>query len=130
MRCDEVRFGTYDCAYNIMLPYLVTDPLDPDGKKQPKVVCIDKCLLPEIIKLWEMGIKTTGCCCGHGRSEMAFIGVLPEYIERMKSMGYSVFYNECRPLDEDSFIPKTDLRYTVANKGFNWWDEQERMWEH
>lgn len=122
MKCEEIGFGTYDCAYNIMLPYLVTDPTKPEQLPEPKTVAIDKCLLPEILELWEMGIKTTGCCCGHGREGMSFVGVCPEYIEKMKSLGYKVRFNECRPEDEDSFIPKTRLSYSNADRGFNWWD--------
>ena len=122
MRCNEIEFGTYDCAYNIMLPYLVKDPTEPDAPMQPKTVAIDKCLLPEILDLWERGIKTTGCCCGHGRSDMAFIGVKEEYIGKMKDLGYEVRFNSCRPGDEDSFIPKTMLDYRDADMGFNWWD--------
>jgi len=41
------------------------------GKKY-KYVNIDKCLIHEIINLWEQGIKTTGCCCGHGDSNKAY----------------------------------------------------------
>lgn len=41
----------------------------------------------------------------------------------MKDMGYIVQPNECRPGDEDSFIPKTRLSYENADKGFNWWDD-------
>lgn len=123
MKCSEIGFGTYDCAYNVMLPYYVTDPTAEKKEKQTKVVCIDKCLLPEILKLWEKGIKTTGCCCGHGNPDMAFIGVKDEYIEKMKDLGYSVQFNECRPGDEDSFVPMTDLKYGTADKGFNWWEE-------
>lgn len=122
-RCSEILFGSYDCGYNIMLPYYVTDPTDKEHRKQTKMVCIDKCLLPEILSLWEDGIKTTGCCCGHGDKSMAFIGVKEEYIPKMKAMGYVVQYNECRPNDEDSFIPKTKLNYSKADKGFNWWEE-------
>lgn len=122
MKCEDIKFGTYDCAYNIMLPYLVIDPSDSKQKPQAKTVAIDKCLLPEILKLWEMGIKTTGCCCGHGEENMSFIGVRPEYIGTMKSLGYKVRFNECRPDDEDSFVPKTRFSYSNADKGFNWWD--------
>ena len=122
MNCKDIKFGTFDCAYNIMLPYLVTDPCNPSLSPFPRTVCIDKCLLPEILKLWELGIKTTGCCCGHGDKKMANIGVKDEYIEKMKSLGYKVWNNSCRPNDEDSFIPKTELSYGNADKGFNWWD--------
>ena len=124
MLCKDVGFGTYNCAYNIMLPYLVKDPTEPEAAPQPKYIAVDKCLLPEILRLWEAGIKTTGCCCGHGRADMAFIGVRPEYIDRMKEMGYKVAFNSCRPGDEDSFIPMTKLEYGDADRGFNWWDNE------
>jgi len=100
MKCTEVEFGTFQCAYCIDLPYLV------DGRR--KNVAIDKCLLPEVLKLWEQGIKTTGCCCGHGREE-PYIGVDFGDIEKMKSLGYRVQYNPSRPDDEDSFFPKTQI---------------------
>lgn len=117
MKCSEIGFGTYNCAYNIMLPYLV----DSDSAKQSKTVAIDKCLLSEVVSLWEQGIKTTGCCCGHSK-QGAFIGVKEEFIPRMKELGYKVRLNACRPDDEDSFVPKTKFKYGEANKGFNWWD--------
>lgn len=125
MNCKDIRFGTYDCAYNIMLPYKVTDPTEPNKPSFGKYIAVDKCLLPEILSLWEMGIKTTGCCCGHGHADMAFIGVKPEFIQRMKEIGYEVHFNSCRPEDEDSFIPKTKLKYGNADKGFNWWDGED-----
>lgn len=125
MKCNEIGFGTYDCSYNIMLPYFVKDPTEPDAPPEAKTVAVDKCLLPEILKLWEIGIKTTGCCCGHGQESMSFIGVQPEYISKMKSLGYKVRFNECRPSDEDSFVPKTNFSYEDANKGFNWWDGKD-----
>ena len=80
-----------------------------------KFVNIDKCLLPEILTLWERGIKTTGCCCGHNRA-VPYIGVEFEYIDKMKEMGYKVQYNPCRPTDEDTFYPKTKLTYAKFDK--------------
>lgn len=115
MQCKDIEFGTGDCAYNVHLPWLV------DGKA--KMVNIDKCLLPEVVRLWEMGIKTTGCCCGHGKEE-PFIGVAFEDIDRMLELGYTVRLNKYRPRDRDSFCPKTVLQYGSADKGFNWWDDE------
>lgn len=116
MNCKDIEFSTGDCAYNIHLPWRV------DGEAY--MANIDKCLLPEILKLWEMGIKTTGCCCGHGKTHMQFpyIGVREEYIQQMKDMGYVVQPNKYNPTAEDSFIPKTILKYGEIQKGFNWWD--------
>ena len=123
MNCKDIGFGTYHCAYNVMLPWFTIDSCNPNNSPKLYTAAIDKCLLPEILKLWEMGIKTTGCCCGHGKHEFAFISVSPEYIPRMKELGYQVYFNSCRPDDEDSFIPKTELKYNSADKGFNWWDK-------
>ena len=111
MNCNDVKFGTYECSYKIMLPYLCKFPWEDDSKLQSKTVSIDKCLLPEILQLWERGIKTTGCCCGHGDIDKAYIGVIFEDIDKMKDMGYTVAYNPCRPNDDDSFIPKTKMKY-------------------
>lgn len=118
MRCIDIGFGTADCAYNVMTPFKCG--FDNDYK----MVNIDKCLLTEVKDLWERGIKTTGCCCGHGK-HTPFIGVFPEDIPRMKELGYQVAVNSCRPDDEDSFVPKTTFEYGEIQKGFNWWDGKE-----
>lgn len=100
MKCCDVEFGSFSCAKFIELPWQLED----GGRK---TVAIDRCLLPEVISLWEQGIRTTGCCCGHGNSELSYIGVEFEDIDKMKSLGYKVRFNPMRPTDEDSFIPKT-----------------------
>lgn len=119
MMCNDIKYGTYDCAYNIMLPFKCS------FDNEFKYVAVDKCLIKEIIGLWEQGIHTTGCCCGHGDINEAFIGVIFEDIPKMKALGYKVWFNSCRPNDEDSFIPKTVLNYGEINKGFNWWEEYQ-----
>ncbi|SET85022.1 hypothetical protein SAMN05216389_14010 [Oceanobacillus limi] len=70
-----------------------------------ETLCIDACLLGEIQDLWNKGIATTGCCCGHNQIQ-GYIGVIDEHIPRMKELGYKVQFNPMRPNDEDSFIPK------------------------
>ena len=35
-------------------------------------------------------------------------------IQKMKDLGYKVYYNNCRSNDEDSFIPKTVMKYDRA----------------
>jgi hypothetical protein len=68
------------------------------------------CLARELFYLWDLGIITTGCCCGHHEGENgenSYIGVLEKFIPKMKELGYKVRFNPCRPKDEDSFIPKT-----------------------
>lgn len=122
MNCSDIGFGTYNCAYNIMLPWLVSDPCNPEAPPASHTIAVDKCLLPEVLGLWELGIKTTGCCCGHGK-QAPFIGVCESDIEKMKSMRYEVVGNPCRPNAEDSFLPKTKFLYGDADKGHNWWNK-------
>lgn len=124
MQCRDIGFGTYDCAYNIMPPYYSYEECG-----DVRYIAVDKCLLPEILSLWEMGIRTTGCCCGHDKLE-PFIGVIDEDIPRMKALGYKVQYNQYRPGAEDSFCPKTQLVYGDADKGFNWWDKNASKKEY
>lgn len=119
MICNDIKFGTYDCAYNIMPPFKC------GFNEDFKYVAVDKCLIKEVIELWEKGIRTTGCCCGHGDIDNAYIGVNFEDIPKMKKLGYKVYYNPNRPNDEDSFIPKTKLNYGEILKGFNWWEENK-----
>lgn len=118
MKCKDINFGTYDCAYNIMPPWYSAT------SDAPKYIAVDKCLLPEILSLWERGIRTTGCCCGHAKLP-AFISVSDQDILKMKELGYIVQDNSCRPGDEDTFNIKTKLNYTNADKGFNWWDKED-----
>lgn len=66
--------------------------------------CLDRCIAEEVMILWQMGITTTGCCCGHGKL-LPYIGVLDAYISIMKELGYQPQHNTNRPGDEDSFVP-------------------------
>lgn len=80
-------------------------------------ICVDACLALEVSHLWAAGVTTTGCCCGHGEQE-GYIGVIDADIPRMKSFGYLVHQNPCRPGDQDSFIPKSPcLAARTAQEG-------------
>lgn len=50
-------------------------------------VVVDACLAEEIEELWSKGIRTTGCCCGHGKY-VGNICVGSECIPMMKDLGY------------------------------------------
>jgi len=103
-----------------MLPYIKGSANVGEDNPNGKMVCIDKCLLPEILFLWERGIKTTGCCCGHDLLP-PYIGVKEEYYDKMLELEYK--HRDTPPeLDQMSFIPKTQFVYGKADKGFNWWD--------
>jgi hypothetical protein len=37
--------------------------LDPQGRQ---CFALDACIVPAVEALWAAGIRSTGCCCGHG----------------------------------------------------------------
>lgn len=92
--CINVEIGSYNNSVVLQKPF---------GSRG--LVSIDKCIASEVQMLWEIGIETTGCCCGHNKVD-AYIGVIDRDIPIMKRMGYAVAHNRTRPNDEDSFYPK------------------------
>lgn len=49
--------------------------IDENGRQ---CFVLDECIVPAVLALWEKGIKTTCCCCGHG-SGSGVIGLLTEF---------------------------------------------------
>lgn len=41
--------------------------LSHTGRARMKVCEIDRCIAPLVMALRDAGIKTRGCCCGHGK---------------------------------------------------------------
>lgn len=72
-------------------------------------VTVDACLAEEIKDLWNKGVVTCGCCCGHGRS-LGWIGVDDSSIPIMESLGYEhyIYEEEFGGVErKDGFIPKS-----------------------
>ncbi len=68
---------------------------------------IDSCIIPEVRWLWDKGIRTTGCCCGHNIEDLSYIGVVEEDIPKMIDIGYKIRKNPFDSSRQDSFIPKS-----------------------
>lgn len=90
--CDNIPYGSYICY----------KPIEELG------INVDKCLVSEIKSLNEHGIKTVGCCCGHGKSQ-GYIQVRRGYGNKMEALGY-----EKLPIDENGnghncFKPKSKI---------------------
>lgn len=102
--CKNVKIGSYANQVVLRVPeYLI---LTNSAGIRIKEVSVDKCLSTIIEDLWSLGIKTTGCCCGHN-TDLGYIGVLPDCIANMKELGFMVRFNPSRPDAEDSFYPST-----------------------
>lgn len=102
--CVNVEPQTYANQVLVDPPASISEPRVKQGLSPQ--LSVDKCLVGELKELWDMGIVTTGCCCGHNNYN-PYIGVLPENIPQMKKLGYEVQFNPMRPHDEDQFWPKT-----------------------
>ena len=110
----------YKCYKTVLLPPENFIPYNLcEGFKSH--IPIDKCLEEEILTLWQKGIKTTGCCCGHGKV-LGYIGVTEDCIERMEELGYQqyIFPDEFGGIErKDTFIPKTTYhQYDGYSDGF------------
>lgn len=82
---------------------------------------VDDCIADEVEELWNRGIKTTGCCCGHGAA-LGMIQVREECIPAMEQMGYVHYIYETNfggVKRKDAFIPKSyGHRYNGYSDGY------------
>lgn len=78
--CKDVKIGSYDNQVILCSWW---------GES----VCIDACLKDEILWLWNKGILTTGCCCGHN-IERPMINVVKEHHCKMIELDYEQWENE------------------------------------
>lgn len=107
----------YNCYKKILCPMsnFIKNNFSEEYKES---IQVDECLADEIEGLWIKGIRTTGCCCGHGKV-LGFIGVQKEDISKMEDLGY-VHYIYSEELGgaerKDAFIPKA---YGHIYKGYS-----------
>lgn len=87
--CQGVEFGSYDAAVVVPMPDCM------QGYRDRRVAAglspnltIDACILGDLQELWRRGVRTTGSCCGHGRT-FGFVSVAgPDDAGIMRSLGY------------------------------------------
>lgn len=68
---------------------------------------VDDCIVDEIKELWEKGIHTCSCCCGHNNEFLAHIMVQEIDEGKMINLGYTMFLNE---FGYKCFVPKSKCR--------------------
>jgi hypothetical protein len=90
--CVDVEMGSYD--NQIMLGFYPV----MEGYRKRRIeaglsdmgICIDRCLVDEIVSLWEADVMTFGCCCGHGNDKVAMVNVRYEDISKLILLGYEI----------------------------------------
>lgn len=102
---------------------------------------IDPCLKEEITKLQQVGIKTLGSCCGHGKFPKTIVietkdGKHVDYFSGVEIPRKKRFY--FRDMEEHYFIPEVDSYYshlamqerclnTIASMPFYIWAMMNRF---
>lgn len=73
--------------------------------------CCDTCLQAELHRLWKLGIRTVGSCCGHGGKYQAYIQVLNKgtHVDRMLALGYEQIPPDVYGNGQACFRPKSRL---------------------
>lgn len=114
-----------DCSINAMKPkeppkamcckggeFRCEQPvLYPLGRN--RLIYVDRCMIPELQSLWNRGIETGGCCCGHFEED-GFIQVFPEYEDAMRNLGYEKIPPievDGQLMGEHAFKPKTKFEF-------------------
>lgn len=96
--CKNVTIGSYDNQVRLKRPDFMS--------KNKTTVCIDTCLVDEILYLWAHGIYTGGCCCGHNAIPASIAVIGEDSVKKMKELGYVVQYNPSCPDAEWLFYSK------------------------
>ncbi len=91
--CDPERFEKEGDLYVYPRQLVVELPeWSPERKRRIREglssgVCIDVCIVHLIKELWDKGVETTGCCCGHNTMN-AWVGVHQAWYIDMFKLGY------------------------------------------
>jgi len=68
-------------------------------------ISVDRCMAGQIISLWKAGIRTYGCCCGHGEYD-GWINVAREDFTKAMELGWKQYHYEDEPDRKDTVFAK------------------------
>lgn len=80
-KCSGIPFGTDENKVWVKMPD------DWKSSSKDRLIWADACMVYELHTLWKNGVRTNGCCCGHGKY-LASIVVDKTSIEKMVNLGY------------------------------------------
>lgn len=93
--CRNVSCGSYDNT--IILGYYPCMYEYRDNRSKAGLpsngIQVDKCIVDQVVFLWENNIRTLGSCCGHNRTQ-GFINVYPEDYDKALSLGFKPYQFE------------------------------------
>lgn len=86
--------------------------IDMEGRQ---CFALDACIVPAVVGLWMMGIRTTGCCCGHGSGHGVISVEVPnggDVVRRDNQTGY--FYEQ---ISKNQNLPLHKFHGSQWNEG-------------
>jgi hypothetical protein len=72
--CVDVDIGTYANQVELPTPQHMLALGSVGCLSFRPTTCIDACIAGLVVRLWEAGVITTGCCCGHNVQD-GYIGI-------------------------------------------------------
>lgn len=89
--CKDVEMGSYTNQillgyYPVMMEY--RQKRISAGLSGDMGIPVDKCIVDQVIALWENGVRTYGCCCGHNK-QRGFINVGKEDFKKALGLGFT-----------------------------------------
>lgn len=86
----------------LQVPDTVNLKYNAPDQKTRTTVCIDKCIVDEIKLLWDNGVVTCGCCCGHNDPRYyPYIIIKKDHLLKAINLGFEVI--KYRKLDVEIF---------------------------
>lgn len=93
-------------------------------------VDIERCILPEVMNLWEHGITTYCSCCGHSKEE-GYIVVGESDRQKIAELGYEIKndHHKCKHFNNVIAIKamnvnKERMKHPVTNEKFLVWQRE------
>lgn len=101
--CKDITPQSKEC-YEQMITIEIPDHMSTYRNNRVEAgfsskVSIDPCIFVEIWQLWQKGIITYGCCCGHNGKNPSFVNVDESNIQQMLDMGYLPNHQDLQRMD-------------------------------
>lgn len=72
--CLNVEMGSYDNQVELKTPEFILELGAVGCLSFRETTCVDACVAPLVLALWERGVVTTGACCGHNQQD-GYVGI-------------------------------------------------------
>lgn len=108
-RCVDVSLGSY--SNTTLLGYYPVMREYHDNRVEAGMsdygICVDSCIVDQVVLLWENGVRTYGSCCGHNKVQ-GMINVDERDYEKAISLGFEPYVFSNEPSRKDTVKTKQE----------------------